>query len=141
MLPILVNERDFESTVIKKANQFISFKFGDIQLLEILNYHDGATSLDSFLKAYKTSETERIFLYHWFGHPVKMQSTKLPLYHAFYSEFCGCNPREAEYNDFVILLKFEMTTEQDVSSRKYQSHDLQKLKTVHTSNNYGSSDK
>ena len=29
--PILVNERDFEPTVKKKANQFVSFKFGDIQ--------------------------------------------------------------------------------------------------------------
>ena len=31
LLPILVNERDVERTVIKKANQFVSFKFGDIQ--------------------------------------------------------------------------------------------------------------
>ena len=56
LLPIPVNERDIEPTVIKKANQFISFKFGDIQLSDILNYFGGATSLDSFLKAYKTSE-------------------------------------------------------------------------------------
>ena len=31
LLPILVNERDIEPTVIKKANQFVSFKFRDIQ--------------------------------------------------------------------------------------------------------------
>ena len=54
LLPILVNERDIEPTVIKKANQFVSFKFGDIQLLDIMNFLGGATSLDSFLKAYKT---------------------------------------------------------------------------------------
>ena len=30
LLAILVNERDIEPTAIKKANQFISFKFGDI---------------------------------------------------------------------------------------------------------------
>ena len=35
LLPILVNERDIEPTVIKKANQFVSFKFGDIQLLTL----------------------------------------------------------------------------------------------------------
>ena len=29
LLPILVNERDIEPTVIKEAKQFISFKFGD----------------------------------------------------------------------------------------------------------------
>ena len=58
LLPILVNERDIEPTVIKKANQFISFKFGDIQLLDITNFLGGATGLDSFFKAYKTSETK-----------------------------------------------------------------------------------
>ena len=30
LLPILINERDIEPTVIKKANQFIPFKFGVI---------------------------------------------------------------------------------------------------------------
>ena len=54
LLPILVNERDIEPTVIKKANEFISFRFGDIHVLDIMNFLGGATSLDSFLKAYKT---------------------------------------------------------------------------------------
>ena len=58
LLPILVNERDIEPTVIEKANQFISFKFVDIQLLDIMNLLGGATSLDSFLMANKTSETK-----------------------------------------------------------------------------------
>ena len=35
LLPIFVNERVIEPTVLKKANQFVSFKFGDIQLLDI----------------------------------------------------------------------------------------------------------
>ena len=56
LLPNLVKERDIEPTVIKEANQFISFKFGVIQLLDIMIFLGGATSLDSFLKAYKTSE-------------------------------------------------------------------------------------
>ena len=51
LLPILVNDRDIETTVIKKANQLVSFKFGDIQLLDIMNFLGGATSLDSFLRA------------------------------------------------------------------------------------------
>ena len=46
LLPILVNERDIEPTVIKKANQFTTFKFDDIQLLDILKFLGGATSLD-----------------------------------------------------------------------------------------------
>ena len=36
LLPILVNERQIEPAVIKKASQFVSFKFGDvIELLSI----------------------------------------------------------------------------------------------------------
>ena len=38
LLRILVNDRDIEPTVIKKANQFASLKFGDIQLLDIMNF-------------------------------------------------------------------------------------------------------
>ena len=63
LLPILINERNMEPTVIKKANQFVSFLFGDVQLLDIMNFLGGATSLDSFLKAYKTAETKVFFPY------------------------------------------------------------------------------
>ena len=51
LLPVHVSERQIEPTVIKKANQFVSFNFGDVQLLDIMNFLVGATSLDSFLKA------------------------------------------------------------------------------------------
>ena len=78
LLPIPVNERDIEPTVIKKANQLISFQIGDIQILDIMNFPGGATSLDSLLKAYQTSETKRFFPYEWFDHPDKMQNTELP---------------------------------------------------------------
>ena len=40
-------------------------KFGDIQLLDIMNFLGSATSLDSFLKAYKTKETKGFFPYEW----------------------------------------------------------------------------
>ena len=52
-VPILINERNMEPTVIKEANQFVSFKFGDAQLLDIMKFFSGAASLDSFVKAYK----------------------------------------------------------------------------------------
>ena len=113
-LPILINERDIELIVIKKANQFILFKFGDIQLLDIMNFLGGATSLDSFLKAYKASETKGFFPYEWFDHPDKMQNTELPPYDSFYSKLHSCNPLEAEYTDYVILLKSGLTAEQAV---------------------------
>ena len=105
LLPILVNERDIEPTVIKKANQFSPFKFGDIQLLDILNFLGGGTNLDSFLKAYRTSETKGFFPYEWFDHPDKMQNTELPPYDTFFSKLRCCNPLEAEYTDYVNLLK------------------------------------
>ena len=118
LLPIFVNERDIEPTVIKKANQFIWFKFGDIQLLDIINFLGGATSLDSFLKAYKTSETKRFFPYEWFDHPDKMQNTELPPYDAFYTKLRSCNPLRADYTDYVNLLKSGFTTEQAVVKLK-----------------------
>ena len=50
LLPLLVIERGIEPMVIKKAHQFVSFKFGDVQLLDIINFPGGATSLDPSLK-------------------------------------------------------------------------------------------
>ena len=112
LLPILVNGRDIEPLVIKKANTFISFKIGDIQLLDIMNFLGGPTSLDSLLKAFKTSETKGFFPYEWFDHPDKMENTELPPYDASYSNFRSCNPLEAEYTDYVNLLKSGLTTKQ-----------------------------
>ena len=60
LLRILVNDQDIEPTVIKKANQFISFNFGDIRLLDKLNFLDGAISLDSFLKEYKIKKQKDV---------------------------------------------------------------------------------
>ena len=61
LLPIFVNERQIEPTVIKKANQFVFSKFGDVQILDIMNIVGGATSLDSFPKAYKIEKTKGFF--------------------------------------------------------------------------------
>ena len=44
-LPILVYEWQIEPTVIKEANQFVSFEFVDVQLLDIMNFLGGATIL------------------------------------------------------------------------------------------------
>ena len=118
LLPILVNERDIEPSVIKKANQFISFKFGDIQLLDLMNFLGGTTNLDSFLKAYKTSETKRFFPYEWFDHPDKVQNTELPPNAACYRKLRSCNPLEAEYTDYVNLLKNGLTTQQAIVTSK-----------------------
>ena len=58
----LINDKEAGPMVIKEANDFISFKYGDIQFLDIMNFLGGETSLDSFLKAYKASETKGLCL-------------------------------------------------------------------------------
>ena len=73
LLPILINERNMEPTVIRKANQFVSFNFSDVQLLDIVNFFGEATSLDSFLKTYETSETKGFFPYELFDCPQKKE--------------------------------------------------------------------
>ena len=115
LLPILVNGQDIEPVVIKEADQNISFSFGDIELLDIMNILGRATSLDSFLKANKTSETKRFFPYEWFDHPDKMQNTEFPPYDAFYSKLRGCNHLEAEFTEYFCLVKSGVTVEQAVA--------------------------
>ena len=112
---LLANERDFEPTVIKKANEFVSFKFGDIQLLDIVNFLSGATSLDSFLKAYKTKETKGFFSYEWFDCPEKLNKKEHPPYDSFFSILRNSNPLEKDYNDFQNLVNSGLTTKQAVA--------------------------
>ena len=115
LLPILVNDRDIEPTVIKEANQFVSFKFGDIHLLDIMNFLGGATSLDSFLKAYQTKETKGFFHNEWFNCPEKLNNKKLPPYDSFFSILRNNNPLEKDYNDFQNLVYSGFTTEEEVA--------------------------
>ena len=63
LIPYLIKEKEIEPSVIKKAKDFFSFKFGDVQLLDIMKFLCGATALDSFLKAYKASELKGYFPY------------------------------------------------------------------------------
>ena len=104
LLPILINERKMEPIVIEKANQFVSSKFGDVQILDIMNFLGGATSLDSFLKAYKTAETKGFFPYEWFDCPQKMNNSELPPYDAFLSKLRNVNPLEKDYSGYQFYL-------------------------------------
>ena len=110
LLPILVNYRDIEPTVMKKANQFVCFKFGDIQLLDFMNFLGRATRLDSFLKAYNTQETKGFFPYEWFDFPEKMNNKELPPYDSFFSVLRNSSPLEKDYNDFQNLVNSGLTT-------------------------------
>ena len=63
------------NVVINKANQFVSFKFGNVQLLDILHFLGGATNLDSFSKASKSSDMRSYFQKK--GSNIKKSSKKL----------------------------------------------------------------
>ena len=118
LLLILINERNMEPTVIKKANQFVSFEFGDVQLLDIMNLLGGTTSLDSFPKAYKTSETTGFFPYEWFDCPQKMNNSELPPYDAFFSKLRNMKPLEKDYSDYQKVLSSGLKTEEALSKMK-----------------------
>ena len=118
LLPILINERNMEPTVNKKANQFVSFKFGDVQVLDIMNFLGGATSLDSFLKAYKTSETKGVFPYEWFDCPQKVNNSELPTYDAFFSKLRNVNLLQKEYSGYQNILSCGLKTEEALSKLK-----------------------
>ena len=118
LLPILINERNMEPKLIKKANQFVSFKFGDVQLLDFMNFLGRATSLDSFLKAYKTAETKGFFPYEWFNCPQKMNNSELSPYDAFFSKLRNVNPLEKDYLDYQNLLGIGLKTEEALSKMK-----------------------
>ena len=107
LLPILVNEREIEPTVIKKVNQFISFKFGDIQLLDIMNFLGGATSFDSFLRAYRTSETKRFFPYEWFIPQTKCRIQNFPHMTPFTVNFVGVTLLKLNTRTMLIYWKVD----------------------------------
>ena len=95
LFPILVNEQQIEPAVIKKSNKFVFFKLGDVQLLDIMNILGGATSLDSFLKAYNTEETKGFSPMSGSTKP-KNWTTKLPPYDSFFSKLRNTNPLEKD---------------------------------------------
>ena len=114
LLPILVSERQIGPAVIKKANQFVSFQFGDVQLLDIMNFLGGATSLDSLLKAYKREETKGFFPYECFDNPEKLNNKELPPHDSFFSKLRNINPLEKSYNGSENLTTSGLSSEQAV---------------------------
>ena len=114
LLPILVSERQIEATVVKKSNQFVSFNFGHVQLLDIMSFLGGAISLDSFLKAYKTEESKGFFPYEWFDNPEKLNNKELTPYDSFFSKLRKINSLENHHNDFKDLTTSGLSSKQAV---------------------------
>ena len=105
LIPHLLNDKAVTPTVIKKANQFVSFKFGDVQFLDIVNFLVGASTLDSFLKAYQSEETKGCFPYEWFDSPSKLDCSHLPPYDSFFGRLKNLNPLEKDFAQFEKLTK------------------------------------
>ena len=112
LIPYLIREKEQETSVIKKANDFLSFKFGDVQFLDIMKFLVGATTLNSFLKAYKASETKGFFPYEWFDNPDKRDFPELPLYEAFFSKLRNDNPLDNDFIDYEKLRKSGLDKQQ-----------------------------
>ena len=80
-----------------------------------MNFLGGATSLGSFLKAYKTKETKGFFPYEGFNCPEKMNNNELPPYDSFFSILRINNLLEKDYNDLQNLVSSGLTIEQAVA--------------------------
>ena len=102
LIPYLINDEEAEPMVIKKANNFISFKFGDIQFLDIMKILDWATPLDSFPEAYIASETKGFFPYEWFDSPDKLENEELQPYEAFFSKLRNNNPPDKWLSELEV---------------------------------------
>ena len=122
-------------------NLFISFRLGDTQLSDTRNFIGGATNPDSFLKAYKNSETKRFFPYEWFDHPDKRQKTNISRMTLFTANFTSGNTSEAKKMDYAHLLKTGLTKIKPLSNWNYQSHPVLGLIIINTWNKHGNKKK
>ena len=115
LLPILVKQRDIEPNVVKKAKQFISLQLGDIHLFNKTE-HSSCSNKPLFILEGLQNFRKKVFPWEKFDHPDKIQSKELPLYDAFYCKLLSCNAIEAEYTDYVHLIKKWI----DYSGSQYQ---------------------
>ena len=104
LIPQLVNEEELEPTIIKKASQFVFFKFANVQFLELMNFLGGATSLDSSLKAFRSRETKSFLPYEWFDSLDKLMDKSLPLHDDCFSRLRNYNLLEGTHSIMKVLI-------------------------------------
>ena len=68
----------------------------------LFDFLDGATTLDQFLKAYKSSQMKALFPYEWFDNPGLLV---LPLYHCM-KPFSVSNINHLD-KDFIVYEKLQ----------------------------------
>ena len=96
-IPYFIRDKERETANIKKANDFLSFKFEAVQFHGISGWR---TTLDSFLKVYKACKTKEFFPYGWFDNPDKLDFHNLPPYEAFFSKLRNNNPLDEDFIDY-----------------------------------------
>ena len=90
--------------------------------MQIKNIFGGAECLDSFSKAYKTSQTKRFFPYERFDHPDKMQDTELPRMTLFTVNFPTVNLLKLNTQTWFTYWRANWLQNKQSSNRNYQSH-------------------
>ena len=81
----------------------MSLNFGDVQLLDKLNFLGGASRLDFFLKTCKTLGRKGYFPYERFEDPKQLNNTQLPPHETFFSKLRKNNPLRKDYSDYQNL--------------------------------------
>ena len=61
LIPSFIRDKEHETSFIKKANDFISFKFGDLQVLDLMKFLGGPTTLGFFSKPIKLAKRKNCF--------------------------------------------------------------------------------
>ena len=129
MLPLPVIEQGIEPIVIKNSDQLVSFKIGDVQMLEILNFLRAATRVDSFLRACKTSGKNSRFPLEWFNDLEKLNITLLPPYETFFSNHIAL---DKNILDFQSSKDGGLTSEKTFLKMKLKQPSAIAQKTIKT---------
>ena len=77
-----------------------------------MKFLGGAITLNSFLKAYKASETKGFFPYEWFDNPEKLDFHEVPSYEAFFHKLRNNNPVAKDFPDYEKLRKSGLDEQQ-----------------------------
>ena len=83
-----------------------------------MNFLGGATSLDSFLEAYKTNETKCFVAHEWFDCTEKLSNEELPPYDSFFNILHNRNPLEKDYCGLENLVQSGLSRKQALAELK-----------------------
>ena len=143
LLPIFVNERNIEPTVIKKANQFISFNFGDIQLLDIMNFFGGSTVLIPSWRHTKLQRKMDSSPTNGLITPRKCRILNFPGTRMMLStvNFAAATLSKPNTQTMLTYWKLDWPQNKPLSNWNCRSHPLLELRNIITRNRYGSKNK